>query len=428
VARTIRDAKLETRAARDRLKPGRKPHYKTLIPGKLHLGYRRKRKDEPGQWLVRHYLGGERYRVVSLGVADDFQDMGVQDIGERAGVLDFAEAQRRALASKADHDAPRRGGMTVAVAVTEYIAWLKVHRATGEEAERRAAKQILPQLGKIKIADLTTARLNRWRDALAETPALGRTKAGAPQNFLPEPAGPDGLRARRATTNRVVTILKAALNKAFNDGRVNDDTEWRRFKPFTKVSAARPGFLSLAEAGRLINAADPASGFRDLVRGALETGARYGELRALRVRDFHRGKIAIHQSKSGKPRDIVLTENGARFFAQLAAGRDGAAFMFERLEGGPWRKSMQARPCKEACVAAKIKPAIGFHQLRHTWASHAVMNGMPLMVVARNLGHASTAMVEKHYGHLATSYIDDQVRAAAPQFGVLEPTNVRTLR
>ena len=423
MARTIRDAKLETRAARDRLKAaGRKVHFKTLIPGKLHLGYRRKRKDEPGQWLARHYLGGERYRVVPLGVADDFQDA-----GEGADVLAFAEAQRRALASKADHDGPSRGAMTVAVAVAEYLAWLKAHRATGEDAELRAAKQILPQLGKVKIADLTTARLNRWRDALAETPALARTKQGDPQNFLREPASPDGRRARRATANRVVTILKAALNKAFNDGRVNDDTEWRRFKPFKKVSAARPGFLSLAEAGRLINAADRASGFRDLVHGALETGARYGELCALRVRDFHRGKVAIHQSKSGKPRDIVLTENGARFFAQLAAGRDGAALMFERPEGGPWRKSMQARPMKEACAAAKIKPAIGFHQLRHTWASHAVMNGMPLMVVARNLGDASTAMVEKHYGHLAASYIDDQVRAAAPQFGAAEPTNVRTL-
>jgi integrase len=344
VARTIRDAKLETRAARDRLKAaGRKVHFKTLIPGKLHLGYRRKRKDEPGQWLARHYLGSERYRVVPLGVADDFHDT-----GEGAGVLDFAEAQRLALASRADEDAPRRGGMTVADAVNEYIAWLKVHKATGEDAELRAAKQILPQLGKVKIADLTTERLNRWRDALAETPALARTKEGAPQNFLPKPASPEQRRARRATANRVVTILKAALNKAFKNSRVNNDTEWRRFEPFTKVGAARPGFLMLAEAERLINTADRASGFRDLVRGALETGARYGELRGLRVRDFHRGKIAIHEnlSKSGKPRDIVLTENGARFFAQLAAGRDGAAWMFERPDGGPWRKSMQARPMK----------------------------------------------------------------------------------
>jgi hypothetical protein len=42
-----------------------------------------------------------------------------------------------------------------------------------------------------------------------------------------------------------------------------------------------------------------------------------------------------------------------------------------------------------------------FHALRHTWASLAVMGGVPLLVVAKNLGHVDTRMVEKHYGHLA---------------------------
>jgi integrase len=56
--------------------------------------------------------------------------------------------------------------------------------------------------------------------------------------------------------------------------------------------------------------------------------------------------------------------------------------------------------------------------LRHTWASHAVMGGVPLMVVAKNLGHADTKMVEQHYGHLAPSYIADAIRAGAPRFGV----------
>lgn len=42
----------------------------------------------------------------------------------------------------------------------------------------------------------------------------------------------------------------------------------------------------------------------------------------------------------------------------------------------------------ETVARAKISPAISFHGLRPTWASHAVMNGMPLMVIARNLGHA----------------------------------------
>jgi hypothetical protein len=45
------------------------------------------------------------------------------------------------------------------------------------------------------------------------------------------------------------------------------------------------------------------------------------------------------------------------------------------------------------------------------------MNGVPLLVVAKNLGHADTRMVEKHYGHLAPSYVADAIRAGAPRFG-----------
>jgi site-specific recombinase XerD len=72
---------------------------------------------------------------------------------------------------------------------------------------------------------------------------------------------------------------------------------------------------------------------------------------------------------------------------------------------------------KAACVAATINPPANFHCLRHTYASHTIMNGAPLMVVAKNLGHADTRMVEKHYGHLAQSLITDAIRAAAPGSG-----------
>jgi integrase len=66
---------------------------------------------------------------------------------------------------------------------------------------------------------------------------------------------------------------------------------------------------------------------------------------------------------------------------------------------------------------AKITPAISFHGLRHSWASLAVMAGVPLMIVSKNLGHSDTKMVEKHYGHLAPSYVADAIRAGAPRFG-----------
>src|SRR3954454_21573420 len=47
--------------------------------------------------------------------------------------------------------------------------------------------------------------------------------------------------------------------------------------------------------------------------------------------------------------------------------------------------------------------------------------GAPLTVVAQALGHADTRMVEKHYGHLAPSYVRDVIRATALGIGAGEP-------
>ena len=48
----------------------------------------------------------------------------------------------------------------------------------------------------------------------------------------------------------------------------------------------------------------------------------------------------------------------------------------------------------------------------------------PLAVIAAQLGHADTRMVEKHYGHLSPSYITDTVRNAFGSLGIVEPSNV----
>jgi integrase len=185
-------------------------------------------------------------------------------------------------------------------------------------------------------------------------------------------------------------------------------------------------YLTVAEAKRLINACEPS--FRMLVEAGLQTGARYSELAALLVHDFNpdAGTVSIRHSKAGKPRHVVLTEEGASFFQQLCAGRGGNEVILQKPTGGPWLKSHQKRPMEEACEHAKIKPAMGFHGLRHTWASLTVMNGTPLLVVAKNLGHSDTRMVEKHYGHLAPSYIADAIRAGAPRFG-LRASNVTAI-
>jgi integrase len=139
------------------------------------------------------------------------------------------------------------------------------------------------------------------------------------------------------------------------------------------------------------------------------------------VRDFQNGKLHIARSKSGRARDVVLSEDGAAFFASITIGRPAGDPIFLR-NSRRWQKSEQARPIKAACKNARIVPAISFHSLRHTWASLAVMGGMPLMVVARNLGHADTRMVEKHYGHLREDYVDKAVREHAPRYEFEPPS------
>jgi site-specific recombinase XerD len=66
--------------------------------------------------------------------------------------------------------------------------------------------------------------------------------------------------------------------------------------------------------------------------------------------------------------------------------------------------------------------------LRHTFASHAVMAGAPLMVVAQTLGHRDTRMCELHYSHLSPNYVADEIRRTAPRYGFAVDKTVTPLR
>jgi integrase len=281
----------------------------------------------------------------------------------------------------------------------------------------RAEAFVYPKLGGVEVASLTADVLRKWHAGLATSAARLRTRPGEKQKHRAAADDDESKRRRRASANRTLTILKAALNRAWREGTVPSDTAWRRVEPYENVDAARVRYLTVAEATRLVNTADVE--FRPLVQAALATGARYGELAALLAVDFNpdSGTVHVRVSKSGKGRHIVLNDEGAALFKSLAAGKPGNALLLAKADGSAWLKSHQGRPMAEACKNARITPAVSFHILRHSWASLAVMNNVPLMVVAKNLGHADTRMVEKHYGHLAPSYIADAIRVGGPRFG-----------
>ena len=384
------------------------------------MGYR-KPLSGPGKWVARHYVGDQSYEIETLAVADDYSDP------DGVAILSFAQAQtlaRGRMVSRAHAAAGKTGPLTVSDAIEAYIEFLEANRKSGPFARYVANAFILPELGSTEVGALTTDRLRAWHGKIAKTAARIRTKPGKKQKFKPDEGDPEQARRRKSTANRILTILKGALNRAWRDGKTPSDSAWRRVEPFESVDSVRVRYLSMDEARRLMNAS--AADFRNLVRGALETGARYGELCALLVSDFNRdsGTVAIRQSKSGKPRHVVLTDDGAKFFLAITVGRRGNEFLFLKADNEAWVRSHQAEPMRLANERAKITPPINFHGLRHTWASHAVMNGVPLLVVAKNLGHSDTRMVEKHYGHLAPSYVADAIRAGAPRFGLEEKSNV----
>ena len=423
MARTVRNPKINTRTARLKLPKRREPYW-TVISAGHALGYRRGEKG--GTWIGKFRGEDGTRRLEALGAADDAAE------ADGLRVFSFTQAQTMArdwFQRKAREEAgdlePLDRPYTVADALTDYRA--DYQRRSGKATDRldaSAAAWISPELGTVLLAKLTKARILGWHQKIAETPSRLRTKPGAPQKHREADTSAEAVRRRRSTANRVLTILKAALNHAHREGRCASDDAWRTVRAFREADAARLRYLSDDEARRLTNACQP--DFRALVTAALLTGCRYGELTAMTVEDFNSdaGTVRVRTSKSGKPRHVVLTQEGRDFVAGLVAGKPGSVGLFLRTNGKPWAKSEQQRPLIASCVAARIEPAVNFHGLRHTYASRLAMRGVPLAVIAAQLGHCDTRMVEKHYGHMSPSYLAETVRAAFGSLGLVEPSNV----
>jgi len=214
---------------------------------------------------------------------------------------------------------------------------------------------ILPELGSIRIEKLTTDRLNLWRNTMATQPKRVRSKRTAT-----EPAtratldDEDARRARKATANRILTMLKAALNRAFHADRVSSDSAWRKVKPFRKVDEAVVRYLGPAEARRLVRACP--EDFQKLVQAALLTGCRYSELARLKCINFNGDSdtLAIRLSK-GNIRHVVLTDEAKRSFVDWTKGKNVADHVFLRADGDVWDLPTRSVPSMRRASAPELR-------------------------------------------------------------------------
>ena len=423
MARTVKDANLQTREGRSKLKIDHQPYWRGIELG-AHVGYRKGKRG--GVWMARWRTSAGGYKKKRLGVADDVSD------ADGIEVLDWAQAQEAArqqfVAWRQQATGKADGDLTVARAMEVYLEDCEERGVKGLTPTRYSIDaHILPKLGAVLVADLTAEQIQSWHRGLSRAPARLRSRKTDSQKHKPAATTAEQRRQRQATANRVLGMLKAALNHAFASKKVTSDEEWRRVKPFKKVDAPRIRYLSEADAVRLINGC--AEDFRPMVQAALLTGCRYAELTRLECRDFNPdvGLLHIREAKGGQARDVVLTDEGQAFFAGAVAGRSGNRRVFTRPDGEPWGKSHQKRRLQEACDRAKIAPAISFHGLRHTAASWLAMKGVPMAVIAEMLGHSDTRMAEQHYAHLAPSYVKDTIRQSFPTLGVQVESKVSPL-
>lgn len=406
MARTA-NMKLDTKAARARLKPRAKPYNMTIAPRRM-LGYVRAAAGA-GRWLAivetgRSKTGGAKRQQGTLGLADDIAP------ADGAGILSFAQALSAAAAWQPP-DAPRGGKITVRETIKSYVTAKRA--ADGEQAAYDAEGRLrlhvlreddegkpLPEprgLGEREVASLTLTELRAWRDALVE----GRT---------------------RATVNRVIANLKAALNHAYRDEKsgIKSDAAWRRLESFREADKQREHHFSEPEIARLIREARKQDApFANLLTAAFYTGARYGELAACDVRhlDARRRTLAIPSGKTGA-RIVTLTEEGARWFAEIAGDRAPGDPLLSPAEGGRWGKSMQHRRMKLALKAAELSTSASFYALRHTYISRAIERGMPLTLLAENVG-TSVKMIEKNYAHMLAASRRALVERTAPRLRVV---------
>lgn len=422
MGRKVKDTSLDTREARRKLKQRHEPYWR-LIDGGLHLGYRKGPRG--GVWIARVFRGGH-YLKESIASADDILD------ANGLNVLDFGQAQQKVheFHARLKTGSGKTGHLTVKQAAEHYLEWFRAHKKSAYSTEATIKAHILPNFGDHEVASLTADELKKWLRKLAEQPARLRTPRDvSKQAHREKPSTDEEKRARRASANRVFTVLRAILNKVFEDGRVNDDKAWRKVKPFESTDAGAIRFLKPDECVRLINACS--LDLRALVRGALYTGARFGELARLTVADVHSAEGRVYLSpaaESGRGRYVPLNGEATQFFTDLVAGKAGTESVFPKADGLAWGKNHHVRAFEKANKAAKIQPPIGFHDLRHTYATlFANAGGNTLDMLAQILGHADTRITKKHYAHL----FDDTLKAAVaklPSLGYERVGAIATLR
>lgn len=272
------------------------------------------------------------------------------------------------------------------------VEFLKTYCATNNKYATLEAKEsilrvhLIPDMGKLMLGEVNARAIEAYK-----------------AKKLGEALSPK-------TINNHLTVLRKMLSVAL---------EWELVEQippvkWLKIPPQKFDFFSFEEAERIVPAADVQ--WRPAILVGLRCGLRLGEIMALRWEDVDlvAGRLVVNRTvsrgrinspKNGRTREIPL---GLEVLRALKAHRHlKGEFVFPGPEGRLLHKNETKHPLWRACRRAGLR-RVGWHVLRHTFASHLVMRGAPIRAVQELMGHSTIEMTMR-YAHLSPNVTRDVV-------------------
>lgn len=280
----------------------------------------------------------------------------------------------------------------------EYLEWVQANcKPMTIDRIRQTLKRLGTFVGSKRLNELTPWHFEQWKKRRKD-------EGKAP-----------------GTINIELMVWKSLLYKALAWGKLAEHPG--KAVKLLKNPPHKTRFLSEEEEVRLIIECSPA--FRLIVQAGLLTGFRRQELASLQPDEIdwqnETVSVAACYAKNGERRTLPMGPRLKAILQEALSVRGSAPTVFVNDLGLPWSLDVLSGRFHDVCRTIRLE-GLGFHVLRHTFASRLVMSGVDLRTVQELMGHKDIQMTLR-YAHLSPHHTRTAMQTLEVRFPASTPAH-----